>query len=158
MKQKTLIGIMGSHNQGKTQTITELFKLISLLPNTEITHQKNAKKPKDITEKIVKVGNHFVGILDGDYPHPMVTSIREFISERKCDVIVCRILYNNGDKIVNPFINKFAAEMGYRIFRTANYSNLSPLEKHATPIQSDLNKHSAKQILETISEILNAKL
>ncbi len=44
LKQKTLIAIMGNHNQGKTGTIKEIITLINLIPGAITVHSKVGKK------------------------------------------------------------------------------------------------------------------
>ena len=151
MKQKTLIAIMGLHDQGKTTTMNLMVgKLKKLSGASSVT----LPQKENIATFLIQIGNITIGVIDSDHPYLVVNAIKDFVKVRECNIIVCRSCFLQRTTTVNTYIDSRALS-AYRVLKTTNYSIAN---KKPQPLHDILNEHSANQLVDTIKGIMSGTI
>ncbi len=149
---KTIIGLMGLHDQGKTATIDRIVYLMRQPSSGYIEISNNVSY---LREFLFSFAGKTVGVLDSDYPNLMTSAIQKYIVTHNCDLILCRCCFPQLASTVNYFLDNNVYKMGYRVLKMSNYACI---DKKNTKMLDHLNNHSGNQIFETFYEILNGRL
>lgn len=143
----TILACHGVANQGKSETIKNLSKLlIAKYPNAIIDYI-NSNYKYDITV-VITIGNVKIGIeSQGDPNSRLGKSLQEFTSKQNpCDIIICST--RTSGSTVTLVSNLHTA---YDIIWI---SNMVSKEKNTT----NLNAHSAEYFLYVVEQIMQGNI
>lgn len=147
MRKKAIIAIWGHGNQGKSETIKKIAKLIIQCYPTAITDPIQIDYTKDITV-LISIGNIRIGIESkGDHVKEIDSSLDKFVAT-PCDLIICATRTSGGTV---DFVSDICTQHNYDGIWATNFRSN---EKN----KDLLNQLSAEQIFQLVEELLKNRI